>query len=134
MTIPPDLLRDIASESEHELAFALLWEELFPETLLIWNHFEPEWKGSLHGNSKVDFYNRPASVAIEIDGGLWTTNQHNGDSRIRDCRKRNLLRSLGVMVCEVCEPNINAEELAFINSAIIARNPKAREVTDDSLH
>jgi len=112
---------DIEFRSSHEMEFAHLWAELYPDLDLFY-----EWpvgeKNPKNGAVKtIDFYHKHAKVGIEINGGIYSKNMgHSTASGIKkDYAKQALCNELGINLFTVSTDDMHKSQfLEMIARAI----------------
>jgi hypothetical protein len=109
------------------MAFAVLWESLYPEIDLFAQHQFMSDRGFT-----LDFVSIEGQVAIEIHGSIWRQGGHNtGDGLLRDYQKQNYATALGWAYFELAPELITAEWLELIAKTIQVRSLQIKESNDD---
>jgi hypothetical protein len=109
--------------SDLEITFANLWITYYPEIDL-----HSEWRFATPRRFRFDFAHLPSKVAIELQGGIFTSNTRhiNGAALVKEHEKLNLAALYGWRLFYVSAKTVNDENIYRLIATAIQQSVAAK--------
>jgi len=135
---------EIKFRSNEEFQFALLWEELYPNVDLYYEHplyrpeqMKPGSKKRKQRPLEIDFYHKPSKTGIEIQGGTWVPGlgHSSGKGLQRDRLKAQIAAAQGILILPLSpEEALDREVLERTYLTILSRTSSSPEAGFDRIN